>query len=139
MVRLEFNCTFNCSPKPFDIFIVSSMKLITLIISTFFWRPSMLLEAFECCARKFDAAWLLLFSLLLELFLRYCTSCFSCLIWSFNDSSSFCFVDEFDLDGAFSLVLLMFSNLIICMVSYLLGWILVSLDFILITVLLFVF
>ena len=89
----------------------------------------MLLEAissfFEYCVGRFDGAWLLIYSLLLELHWKYCTSCFSCL--------KFCFVDEFDLDGAFALVFFMFSDLSICMVSCLLGWILVSLDFLLIS------
>ena len=120
-------------------YLVSSMKLVTLIIFLFFWWLLMLQEAislfFACCVGMLNAAWLLLFSLLLELFLRYCTSSCSCLIWSFNGFSSFYFVDKFDLDGAFPLVLFMLSDLIICMVSCFLCWILVLLDFLLITVL----
>ena len=33
---MSFNCIFNSSPKTFNVFTVSSMKLITLLISTFF-------------------------------------------------------------------------------------------------------
>ena len=54
---MSFNCIFNSSRKTFNVFTVSSMKLITLIISTFFddlryfcgshivvfWWPPMLL------------------------------------------------------------------------------------------------
>ena len=47
-----------------------------------------------------------------------------------------CFADDFDLGGTFAWVLLVVSDLSICMVSYLLGWILVSLDFLFITLLL---
>ena len=43
-VRLGFNCIVNCSPKLFNVFIVSSMNLITLMTSTTFWWPLMLLE-----------------------------------------------------------------------------------------------
>ena len=115
----------------FNVFMVSSMKLITLKNSTFFWWPPMLLEAislfFECCVGIFDGAWLLLYSLLFELSLRYCTSCFNCLVWSFNHSPLFCFIDESDLDGHFLSALLMFIDLSICMTLCLFGWILVSL------------
>ena len=122
-VRLEFNCIFNCSPKTLNVFIVSSMKLITPIFSTFSWYPAILLEAIslfsECCV-----------------VMRQMRLDYRCLIWSFNDYSSICFIDEFDHDGAFPLILLMFSDLSFCMVSLLLRWILVSPDFFLITVLL---
>ena len=114
------------------------MNLITLIISTFF-------DGLRCCWRLFLR--FLDFVLVYLTPLDYCHilywligtgccfSCFNCLSRSFNDSSLLCFVDEFDLDGTFPLVLL-FSELSICMVSFLLGRIMVSLDFLLITMLL---
>ena len=96
-----------------------------MIITIFFISRIVLIAYCSNCSYRF-IAWIVL---------RYCTHCFSCFIWSFNDYSSFCFA-EFDINGAFPLILLIFSDLSICMISCLLGWILVSLDFLLITVLL---
>ena len=87
-----------------------------------------------CSANQWTGFYLITTSVMKEL--RYYTSCFSYLIWIFNDSSSFCLADEFDPDGAFPSVLLMFSNLNICVVSCLLTWMLVSLDFLFTIVLL---
>ena len=91
---------------------------------------------FEYYVSMFDVNGLLPYFLSCKSFLRYYyTSCFNCFIWSFNDYSSFCFVDKFDLSGTFLSILLMFIDSIIGMLSWLLGWILVSLHFLFITVL----
>ena len=144
-VRFESSCIFNCSAKSFNVFTVSSIKLITLAISTsFWWWPLKSLETissfFEYYVSMFDANALLPYFLSCKSFLRYYyTSCFNCSIWSFNDYSSFCFVDKFDLSGTFLSILLMFIDSSIGMVSWLLGWILVSLYFLFITVLILLY
>ena len=134
---MESSCIFNCYQKPqcFHGFFYEAFHTYTLhIFLMAFDVAEAIFLFFECCICMSDAAWILPYYLLLEFFLSYCTSCFSCLIWSFNDSTLFCFVDVFDPHGTSPLLLLMFSDLSICVVSHLLGWILLSLDFLLLTV-----
>ena len=45
LCSMSFNCIFNSSPKTFNVFTVSSMKLITLIISTFLMTSDIFVEA----------------------------------------------------------------------------------------------
>ena len=140
------SCIFNCSPKFFSVFMVCSIKLITLMISTYCcWPPSMMetvWKFFGCwfyCSvdwlrDSFINDWFLLDASCFKLSISSC----KCLICLLNPSSLVWFVDELDRDGGFPLLFLMFSafSCSIVVLCWVVVDIFVLLDFLSISVLL---
>ena len=75
LFRLESECIFNFSPKSLNVFMASSVKLVTFLVFKF-------LDGRRCCWRSLslflNVYVVSSYSLLRELFLRYCTPCFNC-------------------------------------------------------------
>ena len=140
------SCIFNCSPKLVSVCMVCSIKLITLMISTFCcWPPSMMVAVWKsfagcfCCSADWLRDWFINDWFLLDesCFKLSISSC-RCLICLLNPSSLVWFVDELDRDGAFPLSSLMFSafSCSIVVLCWVVVDIFVLLDFLSISVLL---
>ena len=130
------SCIFNCSPKLFSVSMVCSIKLMTLMISTFCcWPPSFLAVAFVVwLCDWFISDWFLLD----ESCFKLSNSSWRCLICLLNPSSLLWFVNELDRDGGFPLLFLMFSafSCSIVVLCWVVVDIFVLLDFLSISVLL---
>ena len=123
-----------------------SIKLITLIISTFCcWPPSMMEAVWKffgccfCCSVNWLRDWFISdWFLLDESCFKLSNSSCRCLICLLNPSSLLWFVDELDRDGGFPLLFLMFSafSCSIVVLCWVVVDIFVLLDFLSISVLL---